>query len=98
MYIEDITREFMWSWQDKLWSSTNDKGEFYSYAYLIKIRTYTNTFFSWAEQRYNVKNHLNDIKKPIRRTPKNTMEIWTRDEFERFISVVDDPLYYAPPS
>ena len=94
--IGSLTKDRLYRWQDDLWSSQNPKtGKYYSYAYLSKIRIALSSLLTWAEERYNTKNHLLSIRKPKRHTPKKKMEFWTREEFEQFISVVDNPTYRA---
>ena len=93
----DLTKERLYQWQDQLWSTTNPKtGEFYSYAYLIKVRGLLSAFLSWAQTRHGFPNHLKEVERPkAKKNKKKKMEIWTRDEFERFIISVDDPVYHA---
>ena len=94
--ITDITEKALYTWQDELWNKTNPKtGKFYSYNRLSAIRGTLSAFLSWCELRYSVQNILPKIKKPKRRTQKTVMQFWTREEFEKFISVVDKPRYRA---
>jgi integrase len=94
--IQDLTVQELYRWQDELWNTKNPKtGNFFSYKYLIKIRSFFNAFLSWCEKRYACKNNFAFVEKPKRRQPKKEMSIWTRKEFEKFISVVDDPTYHA---
>lgn len=94
--INLLTKERLYEWQDKIWAMTNPKtGEYYSFKYLCKIRGHFNAFLTWVEKRYDYKNHLTNIDKPKNQTAKKEMQFWTREEFEKFISVVDDPMYHA---
>lgn len=95
--LKQLTKQELYKWQDELWSSKNPKtNNFYSYKYLSKIRTYMSAFLSWcAERNDRFTNYLLQIKKPKRRTPKTEMQFWTREEFDKFISVVDSPVYHA---
>ena len=94
--LKDITEESLYIWQDKIWAMKNERnGEYFSQKYLTKIRGQFSTFLTWVEKRYKYKNLLLDIDKPKRRTPKKEMLFWTREEFEQFITVVDDPMYHA---
>lgn len=95
--LKDLTKESLHKWQDTIWSSKNPKNnEYYSYKYLSKIRTCFSSFLTWCENRNSdFVNLLLTIKKPKRRTPKTEMQFWTREEFEQFISVVDDQTYRA---
>ena len=92
--IDQLTAEILYKWQDDLWGSKNPRTDsFYSYAYLSKVRGVFSVFLAWIETRYGVRNNMSAVKKPRRREPKREMQIWTREEFERFIEVVDDPTY-----
>ena len=92
--IQDLTKQVLIEWQDELWSTKNPKTkDFYSYKYLSNIRINFSAFLSWCVERYNTKNYLLEIKKPKRRQPKKEMQIWTKEEFERFISVIKDPMH-----
>lgn len=92
--IKDLTKERLYRWQDELWSMKNPRtGEFYSHQYLSKLRNVLSAFLSWVSERYGYANNLPKVKKPKRRTPKTEMLFWTREEFDRFISVVDNPTY-----
>lgn len=95
--LKDLTKAELLKWQDELWSTKNPKtNDYYSYKYLSKQRTLFSSFLSWCQERYEgFTNYLLQIKKPKRRTPKTEMQIWTRDDFETFISVVDNPTYHT---
>ena len=95
--LKDLTKAELLKWQDELWSTKNPKtNDYYSYKYLSKQRTLFSSFLSWCQERYDgFINYLPQIKKPKRRTPKTEMQIWTRAEFETFISVVDNPIYHT---
>lgn len=93
--LKHLTKQELFTWQDEVWSMQNPKtNEYYSYKYLSKIRTYFSAFLTWCTERNEgFVNHLLTIKKPKRRTPKSEMQFWTREEFERFIDVVDNNTY-----
>ena len=93
--LKHLTKQELLCWQDELWSMKNPKtNDYYSYKYLSKIRTYFSAFLTWcAERNEGFTNNLLSIKKPKRRTPKTEMEFWTREEFDKFISVVDNMTY-----
>ena len=94
--INSLTKEVLYRWQDSLWSMKNEKtGQPYSYNYLSSVRAAFCSFLSWCESRYGYKNHFTEIVKPKRRAPKTKMQIWTREQFEQFISTVDNPMYHA---
>lgn len=94
--IKNLTRERLYRWQDELWAMRNPKtDQFYSHAYLTKIRTSLSALLSWLSERYGIENNLLKIRKPKRRSSKTEMKFWTVEEFSRFISVVDDRRYRA---
>jgi integrase len=94
--IDKLTKEELYKWQDEFWTTKNKKtGEYFSQKYLTKVRGVFSTFLSWVEKRYDYKNYFLAMDKPTRRLPKKEMDFWTREEFEKFIAVVDDAEYHA---
>ncbi len=94
--IADLTPERLYKWQDDLWQAKNPKtGDYYSYSHLSNIRGTMSTFLAWCEIHYGTVNNLRKVKKPKRRTPKTAMQFWTREEFNKFIAVADNPTYRA---
>lgn len=92
--IKNLTRERLYRWQDELWAMRNPKtNQYHSHAYLTKIRTTLSALLSWLSDRYGIENNLLKIRKPRRRTPKTEMQFWTVEEFNQFISVVDNVQY-----
>lgn len=96
-HITDLTVQELYRWQDELWRKRNERsGEYYSYKYLCKIRAYFSAFLTWCAVRYEgAENNLLKVAKPKRRAPQTKMQFWTREEFDRFIAVVDNPLYHC---
>lgn len=94
--MRELTADALYRWQDFVWRMINDRtGEYYSNKYLINLRAHFMTFLSWCESRYNIPNNYAKVKCPARRATKKIMSIWTREQFEQFIAVVDSPLYHA---
>ena len=93
--LKHLTKQELTAWQDEIWSTKNPRtNEYYSWKHLSKLRTYFSAFLTWCAERYEgFVNYIPTIKKPKRRTPKTEMQFWKRDEFEQFISVVDDTTY-----
>lgn len=92
--LKDLTKQELLNWQDELWSTKNAQNEYYSYQYLSKIRAYFSSFLTWcAERNEGFINYFSSIKKPKKRTKKIEMQFWTREEFEKFIAVVDNQMY-----
>lgn len=96
MTTKDLTKQELYKWQDELWNMKNPRtNEHFAYNYLVKIRGHFNGFLNWVETRYEIKNVFAQVQKPKRRAPKTVMQIWTKEEFEKFIEVVDKPTYHA---
>ena len=93
---KDLTLQELAGWVDTIWSLKNPRnGEYYSYKQLSKIRGHFNVFLNWAELRYGYKNNLSDVPRKKKRVAKTEMKFWTKDTFDKFIAVVDDPTYHA---
>lgn len=96
MPISKLTKETLYQWQDDVWRMKNPRtGQFYSQKHLLNIRALFGTFLAWCETRYGYVNHMAEVSRPKNRAPKIKMKIWTREQFEQFISVVDDPMFHA---
>lgn len=94
--VKDLTKEILYQWQDQMWSTKNPRtNDFYAYKYLRKIKSHFSAFLDWCESRHGYKNYLLEVTTPRRRAPKKEMEIWTREEFTKFIETVDEPIYKA---
>ena len=93
--LKNLTKKELILWQDELWSMKNPKNnEYYSYKYLSRIKTTFSSFLSWcADRNEDFTNYLLEIKKPKKRVQKTEMKIWAREDFEQFISVVDNVTY-----
>lgn len=91
-----LTSQELAGWVDTIWNLKNPRnGEYYSYKQLSKIRGHFNVFLNWLELRYGYKNYLPDVPKKKKRVAKTEMKFWTKEQFDQFISVVDDPMYHA---
>ena len=94
--VKNLTLQELAGWVDTIWNLRNPRnGEYYSYKQLSKIRGTFNVFLNWIELRYEYRNYLKDVPKKKKRVAKTEMKFWTRETFEKFISVVDDPTYHA---
>ena len=94
--VVDLTKEELYKWQDGMWSMRNSRTkDHYSHKYLTKVRTHFSAFLQWCESRYGYKNFMTEVIKPKRRVAKTEMKIWTQEQFEKFIKVVDIPTYHA---
>lgn len=96
MYLSDLTKQTLYEWQDRLWAMCSDKtGKRFSHTYCVKIRAHLSSLLSWCAERYNVPNELEKVKIPKRKVKKKPTDFWERSEFEKFIAVVDDPMWYT---
>lgn len=94
--LSELTTERLYQWQDGLWVTKNPRtGEYYSHNYLKKVRGQLSAFLTWCKSRHGSENNLINVTLPKRRVAKTEMQFWRREEFERFIEVVDDPMYHA---
>ena len=92
--MSDLTKERLYQWQDELWGMKSERTKkVYGYQYLSSIRSHLSAFLTWAESRHGYANNLKLVKKPKRRVASSEMQIWSREEFDRFIACVDDPRY-----
>lgn len=82
---------------DDMCAKRQDNGKPYSQAYIANVRGFVYAFYEWLGDRYDVSNPFVHAKMPKgAKSRENTkLEFWERDEFERFISVVDDNVYRA---
>jgi integrase len=83
-------------WQNTLMNMKKDDGKKYSLTYLKTINNQLTAIFNHAVKYYNLKE--NPCHKVGAMGVKNAKEMnfWTKDEFLKFIDVVDDPeCYYA---
>lgn len=95
-FISDLTAEKLYAWQDTLWNSKNPiTGAFYAHNRLSSIRATLSAFLNWSEWRYGTPNNLRRVRKPKRRVQRTVMKFWSRAEFDKFISVVDDVRFRA---
>ena len=94
--LYDLSLPLLKQWQETLWGMKNPKtGEYYSYKYLSKIRSYFSAFLTWCSEHYGMHNYLLDFRKPKNLVGNKKMLYWTPDEFARFIAQVDDAMYKA---
>lgn len=87
--IANITERDVQGFFDEL----GEKG--YKFKYIKKIRSYTSAVFKFAIRRKMgiVENPVDGVDKPKDREIRQEMQIWSPQEFEQFISCVDDEMY-----
>ena len=96
--LDAITEGDLYRWQDGMLSRRKPNGQLYARGYVLRIQKRFKTFFAWASLRYNARNPFARVTMP--RTVQKSLtgpkiEFWERDEFLRFIDVVNDDVYRA---
>lgn len=90
MKMKDITKMHIIDWQNRL------SADGYSYEYKTKMRNHLSAIYTFAVRYLDFPVHLvsqcHAFKRPA---VKKEMQIWTLDDFNQFISVVDDPMLKA---
>lgn len=99
MKITALTTETLYKWQDALYQKKKPgKEEYYSHARLKNIRADLYTFLEWVRKRYGYENNLENVDavkdKSVKRKVKAD-NIWTEEQFKRFISVADNEIFKA---
>lgn len=94
-----LTTEILYKWQDELYQKKKPGTDsYYSHTRLKNIRADLYTFLEWVRKRYGYENSLEKVDavkdKSVKRKVKPD-NIWTEEQFARFISVVDDAVYKA---
>lgn len=90
---QDLTKERLYRWQDDLWNRKKRNGEAYAFRTKANAKKTLGVLLQFIEDRYGITNHLPEVKTPRNQEQKQEMQIWSREEFDRFLSVVDDPMY-----
>lgn len=86
-----ISKEELADWQNTLWNTTSPKTKKqFSWQYLTKIRGLLFNFLRYCENIYDIPNKMKKIKIPKNRERKKEIKFWEIDEFNRFISTVDN--------
>lgn len=83
MKVAEITPLAVLEWQDTL--------ERYSYNYRKTLFGMLSSIFLYGEKYHGIKNIMKSIDRPRNLEAKKEMQIWTPDEFQQFIEVVDRP-------
>ena len=91
--ISEITSKDIWAWQDEMWAKKRPNGAYYSSEYLLAVRGGFYTFMNWFSARNDFQNPFKGVKRPKRRMKKTRMSFWTREQFDQFISVVEDKTF-----
>ncbi len=85
MKVASISAKKILMWQSGLMN--------YSYRYRVVLRGHLNAMLKFGNRYFDLPNAMVKVD-PIRNLePKREMNIWTYEEFQKFISVVDDEMY-----
>lgn len=85
--ISKIEKTDLLKWQTNLCKSD------YSHMYKCKIRGFLSSFYTFANRYYDIPNIMRSVSTIKRLEPKKEMQIWSPDEFKRFLSVVTEQVY-----
>lgn len=85
--VEEITPSMIDQW---LCSLSN-----YKFNYRSTLLTQLRSIFKYGNIYFNLPNVSGKVEKPRNNEKKEEMQIWTPDEFNQFINVVNDPVYHA---
>lgn len=84
-FITEISPLEILEWQNKF----SDK----SFAYKTKIRRHLGAIFHFAERYYDITSPMNKVENFRNTEQKKEMLFWAEEEFNQFISVVDNEIY-----
>lgn len=84
--IKDITKPVVLNWQMSLAN--------YSYKYKSKIRYVLYSCFKYLQMYYDIENIVSKIEPFKKPKEKKEMEIWTLDEFNKFINTFENDIIY----
>ena len=87
--ICDIDTIKIRKWQNELISFRDDKGKPFAKTYLKTINNQLSAIFNYAVAHYNLKSNPCKIAGSMGKSKAKEMNIWTREEYELFSSVID---------
>ena len=93
--LHALTKQDVLDFQDWLYAKKKKDGKPYSPITVLKIYRQFKTFYSWCVQRYDVPDVVSAVPFAVRRVQKRQYTVWTQDDFNRFIAVVDNDKYRA---
>ena len=99
--VNDLTKPLLEEWQNKVLETKKSNGNTITVNYVKKVREFFISFLNFVQDRYGYENQLKNVKSPKVRLSetakkiKSGNNIWSREEFEQFISVVDEIEYKA---
>lgn len=89
------TKQDIIAFQDWMNAQKKEDGSMLSPRYIAKIYGQFVSFYNWCVQRYEVPDVAKSLPFSTRKVQKRDYTIWTQDDFNRFIAVVDNPKYKA---
>ena len=85
MELERITPPVILRWQSSLFH--------YSFKYRVTLNNLLSSIFNFGNRYYDIKNPMDKVE-PLRNLDaKKEMRVWTQDEYFRYISTIDDPMF-----
>lgn len=94
--VVDITPKMLLNWQNWLNEKRYKKNgveQPYSYKYKNNLRSYLNSMLSYAQRYYKIPNQLNSVDGFKNQNIVNEMQVWSPEEFFKFIDCVDNETY-----
>lgn len=86
-YIQNITKQDVMKFQQYLTLKN------YSYKYKVAIRSLLNSIFEYAKDFLGLKENVVANCKGFKNSVHKEMNIWSIEEYKKFISQVDDEIY-----
>lgn len=94
--LRTITKADYQNWQNLLWTTKSKKTKTnLNWNYLVKIKGRLNNFLEYCYSVHDLPNLLKNIKTPKNKVidTKQTIKFWELEEFNNFITTVDDILW-----
>ena len=93
--VNEISTQDVVKWQNNIMKVENN-GKKLSKPYLRRINTELNTMFNYAMKYFNLTVNPVKISGSIGGQTEREMKIWTPDEFERFVGLLENkPIYHV---
>lgn len=93
--LHTMTKADILGFQDWMNAQKKKDGTLLSPRYVTKKYGEFLSFYNWCVQRYEVPDVARNMPIPTRKKQRREYTIWTQDDFNRFIEVVDLPKYKA---
>ncbi len=93
MKLSDITAVTVRTWQNVLLDHKKDNGETYSETYLKTVNVQLSAILNYAVKYYGLKRNPCTQAGSIGESNADEMNVWTREEFERFLTFEPSKTY-----